>query len=89
MSFGFGRDHDADLMDKIASVKDGNFYFIERLETIDEAFVSALGGMLSVVGQNLEIAVENPDPEKFSIYKTYGDAWREEGSTQNLRKIKL
>jgi hypothetical protein len=50
MSFGFGRDHDADLMDKISSVKDGNFYFIEKLETIDEAFVSALGGMLSVVG---------------------------------------
>lgn len=30
-SFGFGNDHDEDLMTKICEIKDGNFYFIKEL----------------------------------------------------------
>ena len=33
--FGFGKDHDEDLLVKIANLKDGNFYFIEKLNTVD------------------------------------------------------
>ena len=28
-TFGYGSDHDADLMDGLAKLKDGTFYFIE------------------------------------------------------------
>jgi len=48
-SFGFGTDHDEDLMTNIANTKDGAFYFIKELNTLDEAFCNALGGIISLV----------------------------------------
>ena len=42
-SFGFGKDHDEDLMNKISQLKDGSFYYIKELNTLDEAFCNALG----------------------------------------------
>lgn len=36
-------------MNKISKVKDGNFYYVEKLDTIDEMFIDALGGLFSVV----------------------------------------
>jgi hypothetical protein len=46
-SFGFGEDHDPRLMTGISNLKDGNFYFIQKLDTLDECFVDALGGLVS------------------------------------------
>lgn len=34
-SFGFGMDHDEELMNKICLLKDGSFYFIKELSTLD------------------------------------------------------
>ncbi len=34
-SFGFGTDHDEDLMTRICQLKDGSFYFIKELATLD------------------------------------------------------
>lgn len=31
-SFGFGNDHDAPLMNSICSLKDGNFYYVEKID---------------------------------------------------------
>lgn len=52
-TFGFGRDHDPELMSNISKAKDGSFFFIDKLEQVDEAFVSALGGLLSVQFQDV------------------------------------
>ena len=41
----------------IAKLKDGNFYFVENIDQVDEMFVEALGGLFSVVAQNIEIIV--------------------------------
>jgi len=32
-------------MNAIAELKDGNFYFVEELHTVDEAFVDCMGGL--------------------------------------------
>ena len=48
-SFGFGTDHDEELMTNICRMKDGTFYFIKELSTLDEAFCNALGGIISLV----------------------------------------
>lgn len=37
----------------------------------------------------MEIKVENLDPSKFYISKTYGDYWQLEGSNEMLKIIKL
>lgn len=52
-SFGFGTDHDEDLMNKIACLRDGSFYFIKELGTLDEAFCNALGGIISLVASEI------------------------------------
>jgi hypothetical protein len=36
-------------MNKICTLKDGSFYFIKELSTLDEAFCNALGGIISLV----------------------------------------
>jgi len=75
-TFGFGNDHDPLLMNDIANLRDGNFYFIEKLDTIDEAFVDCLGGLLSSVGQNVVVKIKPAQSEHFEgaveIMKAYG-----------------
>ncbi len=56
-TFGFGNDHDSELLGKIAKAKGGNFYFIDEIEKVSECFVNALGGLLSVVGLNAKLNV--------------------------------
>jgi len=48
-SFGFGADHDPVLMNDISKIKDGSFYYVEKLDVVDEMFVDALGGLFSVI----------------------------------------
>ncbi len=36
-------------MDGIAQLADGAFYYVDNLDSIDEAFMNALGGIISVV----------------------------------------
>ncbi len=47
--FGYGSNHDPDMMNGISKLKDGSFYYVEKLDTVDEMFVDALGGLFSVV----------------------------------------
>jgi len=54
-TFGFGNDHDSKLMTSLSDLKDGKFYFVEKLDTVDECFVDCLGGLISVVGQDLTL----------------------------------
>jgi len=76
-TFGFGEDHDPKLMSDISSFGDGNFYFVDQLNTVDEAFVDCLGGLLSSVGQNVVIKVKPQDSDVLKdvkILKAYGES---------------
>ena len=80
-SFGYGSDHDPNLMSTIAKYKDGNFYFVEKLETVDECFVDAIGGLISVVGQDVTITIQGVKSDVFPtlrIKKAFGgaDLWK-------------
>lgn len=44
-------------MNNICKVKDGNFYYVEHINKVDEMFIDALGGLFSVIAQNLSISV--------------------------------
>ncbi|KAL1201927.1 E3 ubiquitin-protein ligase WAV3 [Cardamine amara subsp. amara] len=48
-TFGFGSDHDAELMHTISAVSSGTFSFIETETVIQDAFAQCIGGLLSVV----------------------------------------
>jgi hypothetical protein len=36
-------------MNDIAKLKNGNFYYIEKIDKVDEFFIDALAGLVSVV----------------------------------------
>lgn len=59
-AFGFGRDHNADLLASISAAASGCYYFIETAESIPGAFADALGGLLSVVAQNATLTLAAP-----------------------------
>ncbi|CAG9461294.1 unnamed protein product [Pedinophyceae sp. YPF-701] len=54
-TFGFGADHDPRMLKALADVGQGVYYYIEDEEKIPQAFANALGGLLSVAVQNLEL----------------------------------
>lgn len=86
--FGFGRDHDEDLLNNISKLKDGGFYFIDKLDTVDECFASALGGLMSVVALDVEIFVTNASYKPFEgikIKKTFGGMWNQKGVTSGYQ----
>jgi len=56
--FGFGSDHDAKVLSSIAETARGTFTYIEAISTVGEAFAGCLGGLLSVVAQNIEIDIQ-------------------------------
>ncbi|XP_048233951.1 E3 ubiquitin-protein ligase WAV3 isoform X2 [Ricinus communis] len=61
-SFGFGADHDAASMHSISEISGGTFSFIEAEGVIQDAFAQCIGGLLSVVVQELQVKVECNHP---------------------------
>ncbi|KAG9151215.1 hypothetical protein Leryth_002775 [Lithospermum erythrorhizon] len=57
-TFGFGIDHDALTMHSISENSGGTFSFIESESVIQDAFAQCIGGILSVVVQDLRVGVE-------------------------------
>ncbi|KAF5930988.1 hypothetical protein HYC85_031861 [Camellia sinensis] len=75
-AFGFGVDHDAVSMHSISESSGGTFSFIEAEGVIQDAFAQCIGGLLSVVVQELQVGVECVHPKlqlgsiKAGSYKT-------------------
>lgn len=90
-SFGFGTDHDGPMMNKVCSLKDGNFYYVEKIDQVDEFFVDALGGLFSVVAQDIVIDIHvdlsNPLFEGSKVSKTFGEMFKveEENKRYSIR----
>jgi uncharacterized protein YegL len=57
-TFGFGSDHDANMLKAIADTANGVYFFVENQDMIPDAFADCLGGLLSVVGQNIDVSFE-------------------------------
>jgi len=57
-TFGFGADHDSNMLRSIAEAGKGLYYFIENADSIPESFADCIGGLMSVVAQNVSLTVE-------------------------------
>uniref|UniRef100_A0A0C9RQ28 TSA: Wollemia nobilis Ref_Wollemi_Transcript_3992_2971 transcribed RNA sequence n=1 Tax=Wollemia nobilis TaxID=56998 RepID=A0A0C9RQ28_9CONI len=68
-TFGFGSDHDAAAMHAIAEVSGGTFSFIETESIIQDAFAQCIGGLLSVMIQDVQVAITcaNSDVQVIAI----------------------
>ena len=56
-TFGFGSDHNADMLKEISRVGNGLFYYIKSTDQIPEIFTNCLGGLLSTIAQNISISI--------------------------------
>jgi len=57
---GYGTDVNKELLASMASVGGGNYYFVDSPEACLSIFGSELGGLLSCVGQNINLEVNAP-----------------------------
>jgi uncharacterized protein YegL len=57
-TFGFGKDHDANMLRPIAEAGHGLYYYIEKEDEIPNSFADCIGGLLSVVAQNIKLIVK-------------------------------
>jgi len=56
-TFGYGNP-DPEYLTAIADIANGMFYYIDKVEAIPDAFSDCLGGLLSVVAQNIVLSIE-------------------------------
>ncbi len=65
--FGYGGDHDREMLRDISmATPGGTYYFISNDDDVSSAFGDALGGVLSVVAQNTNLTLRVP-PEAANI----------------------
>merc|ERR1719384_1468105 len=57
-TFGFGSGHNESLLESIAENGRGMYAFIERTDMIADTFAECLGGLVSIIGQDLKIQVD-------------------------------
>ena len=46
-TFGFGKDHDGNMLRAISEEGQGIYYFLEKKDDIPKSFADCLGGLLS------------------------------------------
>ena len=70
-TFGYGDDHDAKVMNKLANLRDGSFFYVQEFSKVAEYFVSVLGACVSVISKKLDLKLQvlNNDCK---IIKAYG-----------------
>jgi Mg-chelatase subunit ChlD len=66
-TFGYGGEHDADLLQGVSEAGNGLFYYIDNADSIPESFCDCLGGLLSVAAQNVRLTVRAA--EKMRLHK--------------------
>lgn len=75
--FGYGNDHDREMLRDIASATEGGtYYYVGNDSNVSSAFGDALGGVLSVVAQNTMISLMVPTSSSemgSSILNVYHD----------------
>lgn len=75
-AFGFGSDHDAELMHAISRVSSGTFSFIETETVIRDAFAQCIGGLLSVVVLEQVVEIECVHEEGLKITSVKSGSYR-------------
>jgi len=56
-TFGFGSDHNVELLKAVSDCANGVYYFIDDLDKVGNAFGDCLGGLLSIVAQNTTLTI--------------------------------
>jgi Ca-activated chloride channel family protein len=80
---GIGADFQEDLLRDIARASGGRFHYIESPEHAPEVFNEELGGLLTLVAQNVEIELCFADGIT-GVAQLTGHPWKTDGNTSRL-----
>lgn len=73
-TFGYGKDHDANIMNAMAQVKNGGFYYVEKEDSIPQAFANCLGELMSVFADSINVILRTEAVDvPFSLTKIYSE----------------
>lgn len=61
-TFGFRQAHNSSLLQSVAHASCGTYYFVDTLDSIPQTFGDALGSLLSVCAQDVEIRIQRAHP---------------------------
>ena len=67
-TFGYGNDHDPKIMNTLATIWDGSFYYVQEYKKVAEYFINVLGACVSMVSEKAEIRMKS----KYKIRKGFG-----------------
>ena len=74
-TFGYGCDHQADLLNLMASKSNGGFYYIENENSIPKVFSDCLGEMMTVIADSVQVElITQPGPISYSLAKVYSES---------------
>ena len=80
-AFGYGHEHDSELLGDIAHLSNGGFYYVEEPSDIRHSFAYCLGEILSVVARDIKVSLQvQPCPLPISIGRVYSEC-----TTSNFR----
>eukprot|EP01119_Soliformovum_irregulare_P023282 TRINITY_DN8112_c0_g1_i3.p1 TRINITY_DN8112_c0_g1~~TRINITY_DN8112_c0_g1_i3.p1 ORF type:complete len:459 (+),score=96.12 TRINITY_DN8112_c0_g1_i3:85-1377(+) len=65
-TFGYGADHDPNLLKGLADAATGVYYYVAKNKDIPEAFADCLGGLVSVTAQNISVKIRAENGAKIS-----------------------
>ncbi|XP_022724855.1 uncharacterized protein LOC111281377 [Durio zibethinus] len=61
-TFGFGSEHDSNAMHAISDISGGTYSFIDSIDILQDAFARCIGGLLSVVAQDVQLTIQSISP---------------------------
>ena len=67
-TFGFGQNHNAELMKNLSLIRNGNYYFIEKLIDLQDAYLNIFGALSTVKEVNAKLTIQS----NYTINKVYG-----------------
>eukprot|EP01117_Protostelium_nocturnum_P016366 TRINITY_DN646_c0_g1_i1.p1 TRINITY_DN646_c0_g1~~TRINITY_DN646_c0_g1_i1.p1 ORF type:complete len:486 (-),score=130.95 TRINITY_DN646_c0_g1_i1:75-1532(-) len=83
-TFGFGGDHNAAMLNELARLGEGSYFYIKNTSDIGTSFANCLGGLTSVFAQKIKVRAEGLHgctiTENFTKYKQIKDrngSWNE------------
>ena len=71
-AFGYGSDHDPLILKRLASIRDGSFFYVEEYKKVAEYFGIVLGTCVSVLSNKASLVVELLN-KKCEIKKIFGE----------------
>ena len=82
-TFGYGNDHDPNLLLELAKAKGGGFFFIKQLSDVQDAYLYIFGSLSTVYDVNLNLTIQS----NFKIEKVYGMEDMYQASLSNNTKV--